>query len=86
LDAYFHPQKPNLGKEFGIKNLRPIIKRLRDELFLLTDDKGLFYLWQPDDGNLFKIKEQGLDSKKAVGLVINGIDEDRLVQTFHPPS
>jgi len=64
--------------------LKPVIKRLDNEQFLLKDDSGNFYVWQPDEGNLWRITETDLKLNAAVDLVMNGVNESQLVKMFGP--
>lgn len=85
LDTYFHPLRPNLGQDYGISGLRPVIKDPRQGDFLLMDDDKRFYSWNPDDGRLFRVKKQGLEPGEAADLAMNGFDKRELEQMVHAP-
>jgi hypothetical protein len=44
LDAVFNPSKPNLAAEFAIGGLKPVLRDLNSEMYLLTDNDKKFYL------------------------------------------
>ncbi|KAI0390903.1 hypothetical protein F5Y17DRAFT_36987 [Xylariaceae sp. FL0594] len=84
LDVYFDPLKPNLGDQFGLRNLRPVIKDTRRESFLLMDAGGRFYTWNPDDGLLYRVLQNPLQPKDAAIKMMNGFDTREVEQMVNP--
>ncbi|KAI0438390.1 hypothetical protein F4803DRAFT_535035 [Xylaria telfairii] len=83
LDIWFDPQKPNLGDQFGISELRPVIKQPKYEQYLLVDMKNQFYTWNPNEGPLYRVKEQPLEPKDAARMMTNGFTNEDLVQMYN---
>lgn len=85
LETYFNPAKPNIGDAFALDGLRPVLKDLDSETYLLTDRQNKFYLWAADDGRMFKYKDELelTTMEKAVHEVLSGIKWGNLVQQFN---
>jgi hypothetical protein len=61
LDLYgaFKEGKPNLSSDFNVPGLRPILKEKHgDELWILQDTYGVYYLWYMWEGHLTRITEE----------------------------
>jgi len=84
LDVYFHPLKSNIGSQFGIPNLRPVLKETHDESYLLMDANKRFYTWNPNDGNLYRVKEEALELKDAATKMMNGFGTRDVEQMVNP--
>ncbi|KAA8895543.1 hypothetical protein FN846DRAFT_969081 [Sphaerosporella brunnea] len=72
LDTYFDPAKPNLGKDFQIVGLKPVIKQKEGETFLLQDGNGRFYVWNEYEGGMYRF-EKALKVQDAVNEVLEGV-------------
>ncbi|KAI1177885.1 hypothetical protein F4777DRAFT_168395 [Nemania sp. FL0916] len=83
LDIWFDPQKPNIGNQYGIRNLRPVIKEPEFEDYLLMDANGRFYTWNPNNGVLFRVKQHPLEPKDAAVLMMNGFGDQDVEQMFN---
>jgi hypothetical protein len=84
LDIYFHPLKTNIGSQFGIPNLRPVIKEVHEENYLLMDANKRFYTWNPNDGNLYRVKEDPLKLGDATIKMMNGFGTQDVEQMVNP--
>ncbi|KAG5998762.1 hypothetical protein E4U43_002363 [Claviceps pusilla] len=57
IATYFDPTKPNLGTDYGITGLVPVIRDTQSHAFLLADAQSRFYQWDMRDGQLFRLQD-----------------------------
>ncbi|KAG5938668.1 hypothetical protein E4U53_007959 [Claviceps sorghi] len=57
LATYFDPTKPNLGTDYGIAGLVPVIRDTQSHMFLLSDAQGNYYQWDMLDGQMFLLQD-----------------------------
>lgn len=84
LDTYFDPAKINLGSEFGIKGLKPVLRNTLDDTFLLKDDENYFYLWNENDKILNRITPNTMRVETAVEMAIVGVPDSDLLLMADP--
>jgi hypothetical protein len=66
IDTYFDPDKINIGDNFNIEGLRPVLREDDNEYnFILEDADGRWYLWEEYDGLLLWIKSEELKALKT---------------------
>ena len=62
LQTYFNPNKPNLGGDFLVHGLRPILREDEEPYrFILKDNKDRYYVWNEFDGRLFWVRHAELE-------------------------
>ena len=59
LDTYFDPRKHSLMSSFGIPSLKPVLRHLKEDRYLLKDDQNQYYLFDEEDGDLYRIIKEG---------------------------
>ncbi|KAG5981477.1 hypothetical protein E4U55_002900 [Claviceps digitariae] len=69
LATYFDPTKPNLGTDYGIVGLVPVIRDTQSHMFLLADAQSSFYQWDMLDGQLFRLQDMP-DVQHAVKAIM----------------
>ncbi|KAG5928068.1 hypothetical protein E4U42_001306 [Claviceps africana] len=69
LATYFDPTKPNLGTDYGIAGLVPVIRDTQSLMFLLSDAQGTFYQWDMLDGQMFRLLDM-TDIRRASKAVM----------------
>lgn len=69
LATYFDPTKPNLGADFGLTGLQPVIRDTKADTFLLKDTRDKFYQWSIQDSKMWQL-EDIQDAKQAVAAIM----------------
>ncbi|KAF1911801.1 hypothetical protein BDU57DRAFT_523808 [Ampelomyces quisqualis] len=67
LDGAFNELKPNLSNDFNVPGLRPILKdKYGDEMWILRDDAGVYYLWNMWEGHLARVTDKWTKGSELV--------------------
>ncbi|KAM0229088.1 hypothetical protein ACHAPO_010243 [Fusarium lateritium] len=69
IATYFDPTKPNLGADFGLIGLQPVIRDTKSDKFLLKDAQDTFYQWSIQDGNMWQLEDMQ-DAAQAVAAIM----------------
>ncbi|KAJ5970780.1 uncharacterized protein N7479_000698 [Penicillium vulpinum] len=84
LDSHFDPDRPNIGDEFSLSGLQPVIKKKDEDLFLLKDANDDFYKWHLGDGSMFYLETKEKDPMKVAMMVMEGIPEAKWIPIYDP--
>lgn len=58
LHGAFREVEPNLSSDYNVKDLQPILKEKKGDIYLLKDTEGTFYVWDMWDGLLLRVAEE----------------------------
>jgi len=81
ISTYFGLVKPNLASDFGVNQFLPVLRAQGGDDYLLQDDSGYFYLWNPWINELYQF-DTGTTLAQAVAETTDGIMPQELTQVF----
>jgi hypothetical protein len=92
LQTYFNRDGPNLGGDFNVQGLQPVLRECRGmHRFIMKDLKDRFYIWDEWDGRLFWIKDAELENlanieEKLEWILceLGGLEVEVIYRDCHP--
>jgi hypothetical protein len=58
LETYFDKSKPNLSNDYEVVDLKPVVKEISKDRFILRDPRERFYLWDAWDCELLRVPDK----------------------------
>jgi hypothetical protein len=57
VEVYFDKSQPNLGADYGVDGLQPVLKEKKSDRFILRDAKKRWYIWDAWEVRLLRVQE-----------------------------
>jgi hypothetical protein len=73
LETYFDKFKPNLSNDYEVVDLKPVVKEISKDRFILRDPRERFYLWNAWDSELLRVPNEYTEGFVSTEEIVDNI-------------